>query len=227
MLGLRHDLGLGAFVDHATAWIDPTTADRLFVQIRDELLWEAREIVVYGRRVMQPRLIAWAGAMPYRYSGQTLPPRDCPPATSDLCARISDAAGIPFNHVLLNRYRDGNDSMGMHADAEPELGPDPVVATLSLGATRAMAVRPRKGVPGARLDLQLRSGDLLIMAGTCQRFFLHGIPRSTQPTAQTTTTQTTMFGDVATAGTTPGPPRPPERISLTLRQVKASPAART
>jgi hypothetical protein len=84
--------------------------------------------------------------------------------------------------VLLNRYRDGRDNMGIHADDEPELGPDPVVATLSLGATRRMTLVPRRPRDGERRSLELPAGSLLVMRGACQRRFRHGIPREPRVT---------------------------------------------
>jgi alkylated DNA repair dioxygenase AlkB len=194
----HHDLGAGAFIDHATGWIAPAEATAMLHQLGHELAWEQREIVLFGRPVVQPRLVAWGGDLPYRYSGQTLPPRPLPPTVSALVARVNQALGLVFNHVLANRYRDGNDSMGMHADAEPELGPDPVVATLSFGAQRRMVVAARDG--RAKHEFFLRAGDLLVMGGTCQRHFRHGIPRAR--------------GRDAAVG---------ERISLTLRQVLRAP----
>jgi alkylated DNA repair dioxygenase AlkB len=166
-----------ASVAHASDFLVAAEADEALAAVRDELAWEQREIVLFGRRVLQPRLIAWVGALPYRYSGQTLEPRPFTPTVAALLDRVSDATGVAFNHVLVNRYRDGRDSMGMHADDEPELGPDPVVATLSLGATRRFALRPCKSQPGRRLDLPLAHGSLLVMEGACQRLYRHGIPR--------------------------------------------------
>jgi alkylated DNA repair dioxygenase AlkB len=97
--------------------------------------------------------------------------------------------------VLVNRYRDGKDSMGYHADAEPELGPDPVVATLSLGETRRFLIRAQRRAPGERaLALPLGSGGLLVMGGTCQRHYRHAIARD---------------GDTALG----------ERLSLTFRRL--------
>jgi alkylated DNA repair dioxygenase AlkB len=168
-------------------------AERLLATLRQELQWEQREIVLFGKRILQPRLIAWAGERPYRYSGQTLEPRPFTPSVRRVLDALAPVA--PFNHVLVNRYRDGNDSMGLHADAEPELGPDPVVATLSLGATRRFVVKPR--APGPSRTFDLRSGSLLVMAGACQSRFRHGIPR--QPAVRE------------------------ERISLTFRRVTFSP----
>lgn len=161
-------------------------------------MWEQREIVLFGRRVLQPRLIAWTGSLGYRYSGQTLEPRAPTPATAAILARVGAHTGEPFNHILLNRYRDGADSMGMHADDEPELGPDPVVATLSLGATRRFVVKPRRPSLGPGHTLELGHGSLLVMRGTCQRHYVHGVPRQK-----------------GAAG---------ERISLTFRRVLRAPA---
>ena len=85
--------------------------------------------------------------------------------------------GALFNHVLANRYRSGDDSMGLHADDEPELGPDPLVAIVSLGAARRLVVKPRRKEGHERHDLELGHGTLLVMGGTCQRHYVHGVPR--------------------------------------------------
>jgi alkylated DNA repair dioxygenase AlkB len=172
----RIDLDGGAWLDYVPAWIEATEADRLLTALRDELTWEHREIVLFGRRVLQPRLIAWAGSLGYRYSGQTLEPRAPTPTTAELMARVVAATRVPFNHVLLNRYRDGADSIGLHADDEPELGQDPIVATLSLGATRRFVLKSRRARHASR-SLDVRHGGLLVMGGTCQRHYVHGVPR--------------------------------------------------
>jgi alkylated DNA repair dioxygenase AlkB len=207
----RIELGLGAWVELHESWLSPASAARLCSALRAELAWEQRHIVLFGKRILQPRLIAWAGALPYRYSGQTLEPRPWPallgPELGALAASISAVAGAAFNHVLVNRYRDGQDSMGYHSDAEPELGPDPVVAALSLGRARRFLLRPRRSKKGERaLSLLLTSGSLLVMGGTCQRHQRHAIPRDSGPAA---------------------PGSPSERISLTYRRLLAAPAAAT
>ena len=140
----RTPLDHGAWLQHDRAWLTRAEADGAVAALRDELAWEQRAIVLFGRRVLQPRLIAWAGDLPYRYSGQTIEPRPFTPAARELLGRVRARRDVPFNHVLVNRYRSGDDSMGLHADDEPELGPDPVVAIVSLGATRRLAVRPRR-----------------------------------------------------------------------------------
>ena len=148
------------------------------------MTWAEREIVLYGKRIMQPRLVGWAGEVAYRYSGQTLEPRPFTDTVRALTDRVNDVAGTQFNHVLLNRYRDGRDNMGLHADDEPELGPDPIVATLSLGATRRLTLVPRRPRDGERRALELPSGSLLVMRGACQRRFRHGIPREPRVTEE-------------------------------------------
>ncbi|MBM3221706.1 MAG: alpha-ketoglutarate-dependent dioxygenase AlkB [Candidatus Rokubacteria bacterium] len=193
----RIELGGGAWLDYLPTWIVAADADRFLIALRDELAWEQREIVLFGRRVLQPRVIAWAGSLGYRYSGQTLEPRASTPTTAALLRRVVEHARVPFNHVLVNRYRDGADSIGLHADDEPELGDDPVVATLSLGATRRFVLKPRRARLGRGRSFDVESGSLLVMGGTCQRHYVHGVPRQ-----------------AAAAG---------ERISLTFRRLLRSP----
>jgi len=173
VIPLRHD----AWLLHEPAWLAPAQAAAALAAVRAEVTWEQREIVLFGKRVLQPRLVGWGGDLPYRYSGQTLPPRPPTKVVAELLAGAAIVAGAPFNHVLANRYRDGQDSMGLHADAEPELGPDPVVATLSLGAARRFVIKPRRRTDGPPRALVLTAGSLLVMGGTCQRHYVHGIPR--------------------------------------------------
>jgi alkylated DNA repair dioxygenase AlkB len=101
----------GAFFDYAPDWLDQKTADELARALVAELDWEQREIELFGRRILQPRLIAWAGTLPYRYSGQTLEPRPFPPALAALREKVRSRCALEFNHALVNRYRDGTDSM--------------------------------------------------------------------------------------------------------------------
>src|SRR5438132_10173488 len=137
---MRIPLASGAWLDYDATWLWPDEADEALSALRDELTWEQREIVLFGRRILQPRFIAWAGDLGYRYSGQTLEPRAFTPTAGRLLARVRVQVGASFNHVLAHRYRSGDDSMGLHADDEPELGPDPLVAIVSLGAARRLVV---------------------------------------------------------------------------------------
>src|SRR5262245_25775871 len=107
---MRIALDHGAWLEHDPACLARDEAREVLGALRDELAWEQREIVLFGRRVLQPRLIAWAGDLGYRYSGQTLEPRAFTPTAQALLERVCAAVGAPFNHVLVNRYRDGQDS---------------------------------------------------------------------------------------------------------------------
>jgi alkylated DNA repair dioxygenase AlkB len=178
--GRRTTLPRGAWLDHEPSWLEAAEADAVLATLRDELAWEQRAIVLFGRSVLQPRLIAWAGALAYRYSGQTLDPRPFTPTLGRLLEEVRDRAGVPFNHVLANRYRDGRDSMGLHADDEAELGEDPVVATVSLGTTRRFVVKARRKADASGVALDLEHGSLVVMGGACQRHYVHGVPRQAQ-----------------------------------------------
>jgi alkylated DNA repair dioxygenase AlkB len=180
----RIDLADDTWLDFQRDWLAAGEAARGLAAVRAEVTWAEREIVLYGKRIKQPRLVGWAGELAYRYSGQTLEPRAFTDTVRALTDSVNAFAGTQFNHVLLNRYRDGRDNMGLHADNEPELGPDPVVATLSLGATRRMTLVPRRPRDGERRSLELPAGSLLIMRGACQRRFRHGIPREPRVTEE-------------------------------------------
>lgn len=158
-------------------------ADLMFERLWAELEWSQREIWLFGRRVLQPRLVAWYGdpEATYRYSGLTLDPLPWHEALLWLRNRIAASSGHRFNSVLANAYRDGSDSMGWHSDDEKELGPEPLIASLSLGAPRRFLLRPRNrgaGQPAARIALPLAHGSLLLMKGKSQQRFRHSLPRT-------------------------------------------------
>ena len=119
----------------------------------------------------------------YRYSGARFEPRPWPDALLLVRARLCEALQVDFNSVLANRYRDGRDAMGWHADNEPELGPQPVIASLSLGATRRFVLKHR-GDPSRKLALDLPHGSLLVMSGATQRNYRHALPRTARPVGE-------------------------------------------
>ncbi len=173
---LTRDLGKGAFIDYDGAWLEPDEADRLLTVLIEDLDWAEVTIRAGEREVVQPRLTAWAGDLPYRYSGQTLEPRPVPSALTDIWARVAAATGADFNHAVLNYYRDGGDNMGQHADDEPQLGRDATIAALSLGAVRKFVLRP-KGRKRYWVTYRLEHGSLLVMRGTVQHRWYHGVPK--------------------------------------------------
>jgi alkylated DNA repair dioxygenase AlkB len=176
----RIELGEGAYLELDEHWLAPAEAEAAFAAVSAEVSWEARAIRVFGREVMQPRLVRYVGDpdAAYTYSGVRHEPAPWTPALARLRAQLRGDLGIAFNAVLCNLYRDGRDAMGMHSDAEPELGPEPVIASVSLGATRRFLLRSRRGVAPEKLDLWLPSGSLLVMRGTTQRQYRHGLPRA-------------------------------------------------
>lgn len=158
------------------AFSSPESAE-LFIQLRKHIAWSQDEIYVAGRRVLIPRLQAWYGDAAYRYSGLTMKPLAWTPLLRRIKQSVDAFSNCQFNSVLLNLYRDGNDSMGWHSDDEPELGCNPVIASLSLGASRAFSLQQKK--PGSdKLKLQLNSGDLLIMSGALQHNWRHQLPKT-------------------------------------------------
>jgi alkylated DNA repair dioxygenase AlkB len=148
----------------------------ILARLVDDTPWRADTVVVYGKRYLQPRLTAWYGEASYTYSGLTLQPLPLTPLLEQLRTAVEQATGRRYNSVLLNYYRDGADSMGMHSDDEPELGPEPVIASLSYGATRTFILRHKRSKRTVKLDLT--DGSLLLMAGTLQTHWQHGINKT-------------------------------------------------
>lgn len=174
----RHELADGGVLHYYPQFLTSDEADELFAVLRDRTAW-AQETGSFGRPF--PRLTAYYAdeGVVYRYSGVAhaavrwpdylLPVRQCVEAT----------VGAGFNSLLLNYYRDGRDSIGYHADDEPELGVNPVVPSLSLGATRRFLLRHTR--TGERLVFDLPHGSLLVMAGSVQHHYRHAVPKTTRP----------------------------------------------
>jgi alkylated DNA repair dioxygenase AlkB len=144
-----------------------------------ETPWRQDSVTVWGKTHLQPRLVAWYGdqGATYTYSKLTLEPRPWTELLADLRRRVEAASGGPFNSVLVNYYRDGNDRMGFHSDDEPELGPNPVLASLSLGEERTFVLKSRSDKSLKPVRIRLPSGSLLMMKGETQAHWQHGIDR--------------------------------------------------
>ncbi len=155
-------------------------SDAYFAELLDLVDWRQHIIRIRGREVASPRLSAWYGDPDahYSYSGLSLEPRPWLPVILELKTRVEAVCNAPFNSVLLNLYRDGADSMGWHSDDEPELGERPVIASLSLGATRRFRLRHRRRKELEPVAIDLENGSLLIMEGDTQRFWKHQVPKS-------------------------------------------------
>ncbi len=159
--------------------IDEQESDRLFTELIQTIGWRQDSITIYGRSIPQPRLTAWYGdpGKSYSYSGITMFPTPWTSTLLDLKASVEALSGVVFNSVLLNLYRNGNDSMGWHSDDEPELGQNPIIGSLSLGATRRFLLR-HKHQKALKSKLDLTSGSLLLMQGTTQHYWQHQVPKT-------------------------------------------------
>lgn len=155
---------------------DPEAA-RIQQRLISELAWEQETIKVFGKAVKVPRLTCWYGdrGAVYTYSGVTHRPISWTPTLKTLRVRVEVFAGSPFNSVLGNLYRNGQDSMGWHADKEKELGEQPCIASLSLGEKRVFKLRHNKSKECLKLDLT--HGSLLVMGGNLQRCWRHCLPK--------------------------------------------------
>ncbi len=168
--------------DGDLAWMPqlplPWTNAEVMARLLRETDWREETVVVYGKRHLQPRLSAWYGDAAYTYSALRLQPAPFTPLLDTLRTAVETATGHSFNSVLLNLYRNERDSMGMHSDDEPELGPQPAIASLSLGAARTFILKHKYNKKTVRLELT--DGSLLLMCGETQKYWLHGINKMTR-----------------------------------------------
>jgi alkylated DNA repair dioxygenase AlkB len=182
---VRRDLGEGCWLEHHAGFAAGDEA-ALLDRLQRELPW-VQELYVRGARwVPAPRLTSFHGdpGCGYVYSGIAYRPQPWTDALAELRARLRAQFGIDWNSVLVNLYRDGRDSVGWHADDEPELGPtrdDIAIASLSFGAARRFVLKHRKD--GRRLGYELGNGDLLLMRGRTQQHWLHALPKTQKPVA--------------------------------------------
>lgn len=154
-----------------------------FDLLQRSLAWREESIQLFGKRYRQPRLLAWYGdaGASYRYSGVLHEPLPWLPELEGLRRRVEHLTGARFNSMLANLYRHERDSMGLHADDEPELGPRPVIASLSFGQTRTFRLRHRQRGDLKPVRLPLTSGSLLVMRGDTQRYWKHEVPKERSP----------------------------------------------
>ncbi len=160
--------------------MSPSDGYRLFECLLENVSWQQEVIRLFDRQLQCPRLSAWYGdpGTVYQYSGIVRNPAPWPQYLSKLCCSIESRVESEFNSVLLNYYRDGNDSMGKHSDDEKELGKNPVIASLSLGNTRRFLLHPKSQSAGKPCAVNLTHGSLLIMKGNCQRNWKHAVPKT-------------------------------------------------
>lgn len=168
----------GAEIEYDANFLATDQAWTLYAQILEQTELTHDRVMVYGKQYLTPRLTCWMGdaGLDYRYSNHTMTPVAWSPLLLELKQRIQAASAHTFNSVLINYYRNGQDSNGWHADDEPELGQNPVIASLSLGAPRDFQLR-HKTNKHLKHSISLQHGSLLIMKGTTQTHWQHQIPK--------------------------------------------------
>lgn len=183
LLHAGHGVGVPE-VHHVPAFLERRRAERLFRQALATLDWQRERVALFGRQHLVPRLTAWYGepGTVYRYSGVSRPASPWPAPLRELAQELAGRTGWRFNFVLVNRYRNGDDMLGWHADDEADLGSRPVIASLSVGAGRMFRLRPRRGGPS--VGVTLASGSLLLMWGRSQRDYKHCAPRTAKPVGE-------------------------------------------
>lgn len=160
-------------------WVDAGLADQWLAQLSAQTPWSQPQLKLYGRGIAVPRLVAWYGDPDalYRYSGLTHQPLPWTPLLAGIRQQLEQQVGQSLNGALLNFYRDGQDAMGWHSDDERELGHQPLVVSLNLGATRRFDFR-RKGTSRIAHSVELEHGSLLVMSGLTQHHWQHQIART-------------------------------------------------
>jgi len=159
-------------------FIGADRAAEIFGTLLRETNWEGHDVVLFGKRIAEPRLSTWHSEadITYRYSGSLRTPQPWTKLLESLRDKCSAKTGAQFNAVFVNLYRDGADGVGWHADNEPCNGPEPTIASLSFGATRRFDLRHRESKE--TISVQLDAGSLLIMSGLSQHAWVHQVPRS-------------------------------------------------
>jgi len=159
-------------------------ADNLLSVLKEGIEWTQNTIRFYGKESLVPRLEAWYGdeGKSYAYSGIYMNPKPWTPELLTIKQAIEPVAGVSFNSVLINYYRDGKDRVAWHSDDEKELGQNPIIGSVSLGAERKFKLRHKQyKANGLKHEILLRHGSFLLMQGTTQHHWMHEIPRTAKP----------------------------------------------
>ncbi len=164
-------------------------AQNLFTLLQKTVPWEQETVYMFGKETPIPRLTAWFGdsGKSYTYSGILNEPHDWMliPELDAMREKLNKSCATSFNSVLLNLYRDGNDSVDWHADDERELGPEPIIASVSLGEMRKFDFRSKYD-KNLKKSFKLFSGDVLTMSGLTQQHWEHRIPKTAESVREST-----------------------------------------
>jgi alkylated DNA repair dioxygenase AlkB len=168
-------------MDYRPGFFTPKESSDLFKRLNEVISWRQDTIYMYGKVLNTPRLTAWYGDADRRYtfSGKTFEPLPWIPELLMIKQRIERAVKLKFNSVLLNNYRNGNDSVAWHSDNELELGINPVIASVSFGQVRRFDVRHKQDHK-LKHSVELGDGSLLVMKGDLQHQWQHQVPKSSK-----------------------------------------------
>ncbi len=159
-------------------------SNRLFSDLYSSVKWRQDTIQFFGKKMPLPRLTAWYGdeGKSYTYSGIEQHPEAWNPVLKSIKSKIEEISEVTFNSVLINLYRDGKDSVSWHSDDEPELGENPIIASVSFGASRRFSLK-HKISKDHKIDIDLPNGSLLLMKGQMQHFWQHQIAKTSKSVA--------------------------------------------
>jgi alkylated DNA repair dioxygenase AlkB len=155
-------------------------ANHYFESLLQNIEWRNDEAIIYGKKIVTKRKVAWYGDKPYEYT-YSKTTKSALPWTKELLelkALIEDRSGETFNSCLLNLYHDGSEGMAWHSDAEKDLKKDGAIGSLSFGAERKFSFKHKQA--GEKVELLLEHGSLLVMKGTTQTYWLHRLPPAKQ-----------------------------------------------
>lgn len=168
-------------LEYHAGFIDEDQSDLLLKMLVQNTPWQQRLVTMYDREVLTPRLTAWYGdiaGIDYGTLGKSTP-MEWTKSLLELKRLVEPISGITFNSVLLNYYRNGNDSVAWHSDKETEMGSHPVIASVSFGAVRSFDIRKKEN-HREKYAIRLEHGSLLIMKGDLQARWEHRIAKTAQ-----------------------------------------------
>jgi alkylated DNA repair dioxygenase AlkB len=162
-------------------YFEKAESDLMFENLFNEIKWRSDKMKLYGKEFELPRKTAWYGEVGkiYKYSGIQMSPEPWTPTLIKIKTEIEKVAKVEFNSVMMNLYRDGNDGISWHTDAEPELGKNPTIGSVSFGETRRFMLRHRNDKT-LKSEIELTHGSFLLMSGSTQHFWQHQIPKTSR-----------------------------------------------
>ena len=165
-------------VNYFGAIVSLEIADALFLKLRDEIAWENDEIILFGKRIVTKRKVAWYGNLPFEYTYSNVKKQAIAwnETLFELKSLVEDKSGCSYNSCLLNLYHSGSEGMAWHSDNEKELLENGAIASLSFGVERVFELKHKQD--NIKVKVLLEHGSLLLMKGTTQKHWLHQLPKT-------------------------------------------------